>query len=170
MSRSVWVRSLAVAFLISAMLTGCTRDPNVRKQRFLESGNRYRAQGKLREAVIQYANAVQIDPRFAQAHYELGETYLKLKDYNRAYAELSRSVDLDADNYTAQADLANLLISARDLKQAQPHLDLLREKHPDSADTHLAWANLYAAQGNVDRLYRRRKRQSPPTRTAPTLT
>ena len=88
MSRFVSLRLLAVALLIPATFTSCTRDPNVRKRRFLESGNRYSKQGKLREAAIQYANAVQIDPRFAEAHYQLGETYLKLKDYNRAYAEL----------------------------------------------------------------------------------
>lgn len=149
MSRSTILRLLLVASLIPALLIGCNRDPNVRKQKFMESGNRYRDNGKLREAAIQYANAVQVDPRFAEGHYELGETYLKLKDYNRAYSELSRTVELVPDNYQARVDLSNLLISAHDLKDAQPHLDYLREKQPDSADTHLAWANLYATQGNL---------------------
>jgi len=149
MSRSVVLRLLLAGFLIPALLTGCNRDPNVRKQKFLESGNRYRDKGKLREAAIQYANAVQVDPRFAEAHYQLGETYLKLKDYQRAYQELSRTVDLTPDNYPAHVELANLLIAVRDLKQAQPHLDLLREKQPDAPDTHLAWANFYAAQGSL---------------------
>jgi cellulose synthase operon protein C len=149
MSRSVAVRLLLVAFLIPALFTGCSRDPNVRKQKFLESGNRYRDKGKFREAAIQYANAVQVDPRFAEAHYQLGETYLKLKDYNRAFAELSRTVDLAPANYPAHVDLANMLISARDLKQAQSHLDILRENQPDNPDTHLAWGNFYAAQDNL---------------------
>ncbi len=150
MSRSFALRLLLAGFLIPALLTGCNRDPNVRKQKFLESGNRYRDKGKLREAAIQYANAVQVDPRFAEAHYQLGETYLKLKDYQRAYQELSRTVDLTPDNYPAHVELANMLISlAHDLKQAQPHLDVLREKQPNSPDTHLAWANLYAAQNNL---------------------
>jgi tetratricopeptide (TPR) repeat protein len=159
MSRSVVVlRLLLVGFLVPALFTGCNRDPNVRKQRFLESGNRYRDQGKIREAAIQYANAVQLDPHFAEAHYQLGEAYLRLKDYNRGYAELSRAVDLAPDNYPAQVDLADLLISSRNqdgslnqdhMKQARTHLDFLREKQPDSPDTHLAWANYYAALGNV---------------------
>jgi tetratricopeptide (TPR) repeat protein len=150
MSRSIALRLLLVGLLIPILFTGCNRDPNVRKQRFLESGNRYRDQGKTRESAIQYANALQLDPRFAEAHYQLGDAYLKLKDYNRAYQELFRAVELAPDNYPAQVDLANLLISARDLKQAQPHLDLLREKQPNNPDTHLAWANLYAAQGNLE--------------------
>jgi len=149
MSRSVALRLLLIGFLITGLFTGCSRDPNVRKQKFLESGNRYRDKGKFREAAIQYSNAVQMDPRFAEAHYQLGETYLKLKDYNRAYAELSRAVELVPDNYPAHVDLANLLIAAREAKQAQPHLDILRDKQPNSPDTHLAWANFYASQNNL---------------------
>ena len=34
-------------------------------------------------------------------------------------------------------------------KQAQFHLDLLREKQPNIADTYLAWANFYASQGDL---------------------
>src|SRR3984893_8463806 len=132
MSRSVALRLLLLGFVITGLFTGCSRDPNVRKQKFLESGNRYRDKGKFREAAIQYSNAVQMDPRFAEAHFQLGETYLQLKDFNRAFTELSRAVDLVPDNYQAHVDLANLLVAARNpdgsanqdyLKQARTHLD-----------------------------------------------
>src|ERR1700693_1329407 len=158
MSRSAAIRLLLVGFLVPVLFTGCTRDPNVRKQKFLESANRYRDKGKLREAAIQYSNAIQADPRFAEAHFQLGETYLQLKDFNRAFTELSRAADLAPDNYQAHVDLANLLVAARNpdgsanqdyLKQARTHLDFLHDKQPEGADTHLAWANYYAAQDNL---------------------
>src|SRR5258708_11294780 len=149
MSRSVILRLLLIVCVVTGLFTGCSRDPNVRKQKFLESGNRYRDKGKFREAAIQYSNALQMDTRFAEAHYQLGEAYLKLRDYNRAYAELSRAVELVPDNYPAHVELANLLIGARQPKQAQVHLDLLREKQPNNPDTHLAWANFYASQDNL---------------------
>ncbi|MGB7600641.1 MAG: tetratricopeptide repeat protein [Candidatus Sulfotelmatobacter sp.] len=158
MSRSVVVRLCLVGFLITALLTGCSRDPNVRKQKYLESGDRYFAQGKYREAAIQYANAVQIDSRFAQAHYQLGQTYLKLGDSAHAFQELSRTVELAPDNYRAHIDLANLLVTARNpdgssnqdyLKQARVHLDLLHEKQPQNPEVFEAWADYYAAQNNV---------------------
>jgi tetratricopeptide (TPR) repeat protein len=159
MSRSVAVRLLLIGILIPALFTGCNRDPNVRKQKFLESGNRYRDKGKFREAAIQYSNAIQVDARFAEAHFQLGETYLKLKDVNRAFMELSRTVDLAPENYQAHTELADMLIAgshSRDgslnqdyLKQAKTHLDILHEKQPNSPDTHLAWANYYAAQDNL---------------------
>ncbi len=158
MSRSVVVRLFLVGFLVTALFTGCSRDPNVRKQKYLESGDRYFEKGKYREAAIQYSNALQVNSRFAQAHYQLGQTYLKLNDGNRAFQELSRAVELAPDNYRAHIDLANLLISARNpdrpadpdyLKQARVHLDLLREKQPQNPEVFEAWADYYSAQNNL---------------------
>ncbi len=143
------LRLAVVCSLLAALFTGCSRDPNVRKQKYFESGERYFNKAKYREAAIQYANAVQIDPRFAQAHYQLGKTYLNLHDWNHAYQELSRAVELAPDNYPAHVDLANLLISARQMKDAQTHLDILRSKDPNTPATHEAWANFYSAQGNL---------------------
>jgi hypothetical protein len=42
-----------VLLAAAALLAGCHSDPNVRKQKYLESGERYSAQGKYREAAIQ---------------------------------------------------------------------------------------------------------------------
>src|SRR6202012_5993347 len=76
------LRLLVLCLLLSALFTGCSRDPEVRKQKYFESGERYFNKGKFREAAIQYANAVQVDPRFAQAHYQLGKNYISLHDWN----------------------------------------------------------------------------------------
>ncbi len=152
MSRRVVVRLLLICSLLAAVVTGCSRDPNVRKQKFFESGEKYFAEGKYREAAIQYSNAIQIDSRFAQAHYQLGQTYLKLSDLPRAYQELSLAVEYAPDNYRAHTDLANLLVTSRntdDLKQAKTHLDILKDKQPNNPETHEAWANYYTAQNNI---------------------
>lgn len=157
MSRSVVVRLLP-CLMAAILFTGCTRDPNVRKQKYFDSGEKYFAQGKYREAVIQYSNAVQIDPRFAQAHYELSQAYLKLGDSQRAYPELTRTVELAPDNYRARTDLANLLVTVRNpdgspiqdaLDKAKVQLDEIRAKQPDLPETHEAWANYYAALNNL---------------------
>src|ERR1035441_4832351 len=91
MSRSVSVRLLLACALMAVTFTGCSRDPNVRKQKYFDSGEKYFAAGKYREAAIQYSNAIQIDSRFAQAHSQLAQAYLKLGDTNRAFQELNRS-------------------------------------------------------------------------------
>src|SRR5271170_3824543 len=113
MRHSSILRLVLTVGFVATTFVGCSRDPNVRKQKYFESGERYFNKGKFREAAIQYANAVQIDPRFAQAHFQLGKTYLNLHDWIHAYQELARAVELAPDNYQAHVDLANLLISAR---------------------------------------------------------
>lgn len=158
MRRSVSIRLLLACSLLATMFTGCSRDPNVRKQKYLESGDKYFAEGKYREAEIQYRNATQLDSRFAQAHSQLAQTYLKLGDSNRAFQELTRTVELAPDNYRAHTDLANLLVAARNpdgtpiqdyLKQAKVHLDLLRTYQPNNPETFELWANYDAAQNNI---------------------
>jgi tetratricopeptide (TPR) repeat protein len=158
MSRFLPIRLPLVCCLIAALLTGCSRDPNVRKQKYFDSGEKYFAEAKYREAAIQYSNALQIDSRFAQAHYQLAQSYLKLGDINRAFPELTRTVELAPDNYRAHTDLANLLLTARNpdgspiqdtLKQAKTHLDILKDKQPNNPETHEAWASYYGAQNNL---------------------
>lgn len=154
---SAQVRLFVITVFIATLFSGCSRDPNVRKQKYLESGDRYFGKAKYREAAIQYSNALQVDPRFAAAHYQLGETYLKLGDIPRAFQELSRTIDLAPDNYRARIDVANLLVAARNpdgstndeyLKQARVHLDLLLLKQPENPEVLQAWADYYGAQNN----------------------
>jgi len=135
--------------LTLASMVGCSRDPNVRKQKYLESGERYFAKEKYREAIIQFSNALQVDSNFADAHYQLAQTYLKLQQWRQAYEELSRTLDRQPENYAAHLDLANLLIAGHDLKQAQEHTNLLLEREPNNVQVHAATANLLAAQGNL---------------------
>jgi cellulose synthase operon protein C len=152
MSRFASIRLLLACSLLTVMFTGCSRDPNVRKQKYLDSGEKYASEGKYREAAIQFRNAILIDSRFAQAHYDLSQAYLKLGDSNDAYQELNRTVELAPDNYRAHTDLVNLLIGTRNpeyLKKAESDLKILREKQPNSPETHEAWASYDGAQNNV---------------------
>ena len=129
------VTAALCSLCLSAGLSGCNRDPNVRKQKYLESGKRYEAEGKLREAVIQFSNALKVDKGFAAAHYELGKTYTKMKLPMQAYAELSKTVDLDPKNIQARISqdagplrFEDISCSARPellLSMRTPHL------HPD---------------------------------------
>jgi len=153
MRSSSLVRLLFVCALSVLFLAGCSRDPNVRKQKYFESGKRYFSQAKYREAAIQYQNALQVDPKFADAHYQLAQTYLKLQDPQHAYVEIGRTLDLQPDNYKAHADMANMLAAdyeatsnASDLSTAKEHTDILLAQRPNDPDTHLAYANLLNAE------------------------
>ncbi len=103
----------------AALLVSCSSDPNRQKLKYLNSGESYFKSGKYQEAVIQFRSALEIDPRFAAAHYQLGRAYLALRDPGSAYREMIESVTVDPSNSDAQLEFASLLIGRRQFDQAQ---------------------------------------------------
>src|SRR5271166_5256635 len=104
------LRLILILTLIATGFTACSRDPNVRKQRYFHSGQRYFEKGKYREAGIEFVNAIKIDQNYADAHYQLAQTYLMIQQPLQAYQELVRTVELQPQNYSARIDMAGLLI------------------------------------------------------------
>ena len=142
-----WVIMLSVA---AALLAGCHGDPNVRKQKYLESGERYSAQGKYREAAIQYQNALKVDKDFAEAHYALAQAYEHLGQISGAYRELVRTVDLEPTDYKARVDLGNLLIAAGKPDDAQVQANAVLAVEPDNPDVHALLAGIAVRRGQRD--------------------
>jgi len=142
------VRLVSVLILTAVFFSSCSRDPNVRKQKYFQSGQRYFERGQYREAAIEFVNALKIDQNYAQAHYQLAETYLRMQQWPRAYQELSRAVELQPDHYPARVELAKLLIASGNLQQAKEQTDLLLQQRPNDSQSHFTAANLLAAQSN----------------------
>src|ERR1700732_1778416 len=107
-SKLVFCTALALA-----LVAGCSRDPQVRKKQFLDKGVSYFDKGNCDAAVIECENAIQIDSAYAAAHYELSRCLAKKGDWTRAFQELSRSVQLEPNNFRAQLDLADLYLAGR---------------------------------------------------------
>src|ERR1017187_3036204 len=134
--------------LIAVLFAACSRDPNVRKQKYFQSGQRYFENGKYPEAAIEFVNAIKIDPNYADAHYRLAESYIKTQQWPRAYQELVRTVDLQPKNYPAHVEMAKLLIAMGSFQQAPEQTDLLPQEWPNEPRTHFINANLMAAEAH----------------------
>lgn len=140
-----------VAFFLSVtLLSGCFRDPNVRKHKYLESGQRYSAQGKDREAVIQFSNALKIDKNFGDAHYALAQTYLHMGALSAAYGELQRTVNLQPTNYRARIDLGDMFLAAGRTDDAFAQANAVMASQPDNADVHSLLSRIAARRGQKD--------------------
>jgi tetratricopeptide (TPR) repeat protein len=142
-----WVVTLLVA---AALLGGCHTDPNLRKQKYLESGKRYSTDGKYREAAIQFSNALKIDKNFADAHYQLAQTYVHLGQFAPAHSELMRTVELQPTNYKARVDLGNLLLAARKTDDAAAQADILLAAQPNNPDVHALLSAIDIRRGLKD--------------------
>ena len=57
--------------LVILVAASCSKDPETVKRLYVESGDRYAAEKKYAEAIIQYRNAVATDERFGEARFKL---------------------------------------------------------------------------------------------------
>ena len=81
-------RLVAIIITTVLALVSCSRDPNVVKKRYLESGNKYFEKARYKEASIQYRNALKRDQKYGAAHYRLALVGLKVGDIGGAVASL----------------------------------------------------------------------------------
>src|SRR5207302_3039530 len=128
--------------------TGCSRDPNKQKQKYLESGKRYEKEDKLKEATIQLSNALKVDRNFAEAHYELSKVYLKQGNLLPGYAELMRTVDLAPTNQQARIDLGNLQLAGNVPDKATEQAKAVLALNSSNADAYALLAAIAARKGD----------------------
>ncbi len=135
-----------VAIIVTAVLAlvSCSRDPNVAKRRYLESGNKYFDRGKYKEARIMYLNAKAKDQRWGPVYYRLGLTALKLGSVTEAVNAFRRAVELlppsEADHWDAAVKLSEIyLVATRDktlLAEVESYCKDLLKRDPNSFDGH----------------------------------
>jgi tetratricopeptide (TPR) repeat protein len=138
------MRSLnSVCLILLLFLSACSRDPQKRKAAYLTSGSKYMAAGKYQEAVIQFRNAIEIDPRFAAAHYRLAQAYGKLQAPQQTYRELLATVELEPGNADAQLQLAAFFLAAGKYDEAQKAAEKVLAADPRNAKAHAVLGEMY---------------------------
>jgi len=152
------VETTIVLLAVLVPLAACSRDPEAKKRSYLASGDRYVEQKKDREAVVEYKNAIQVDPRFGEARYKLGNTYERLGDRQNAFREFVRAADLLPDRGDVQIKagqyhlLAGMSFEEPQAKQAEFDraklvAETLLKKDPKNVDAMLLLAKTVAGGG-----------------------
>ena len=76
------IRHVCALFLAALMASSCS-NPETEKVRHVERGDQYAAEKRDEFAVVEYASAVKIDPKFGEARFKLAETYERLNNLER---------------------------------------------------------------------------------------
>jgi tetratricopeptide (TPR) repeat protein len=79
-------------------------------------------------SIAEFERALALDPSDAQAHMELGRTYVQSLDFDKARPELEKAIDLEPDYYEAYYLLGRLFHRVGDEKQSRKLLTLFEEK------------------------------------------
>jgi tetratricopeptide (TPR) repeat protein len=140
---------VSCAVLLPVIFSACSGNPQVRRQKYFLSGQRYFEKTKYAEAAIEFVNAVKVDPNYPEAHHQLAETYLRLQKPEGALRELGRTIQLQPDDYEARVELANLLILGHNFAEAREQVDFLLKQRPNDPSIHSVDSSLLAAQGEV---------------------
>jgi tetratricopeptide (TPR) repeat protein len=103
-------RLLLVGVTALALGVVACQDDHSRLAEHLDRGKAYMDEEKPSEAIIEYKNALQIDPNDAAAHYGLAQAYMASQDVRKAYWELQETVRLDPSNLDARLGLGQFLL------------------------------------------------------------
>lgn len=141
---------IAVVLALAIFIGGCSKDPEVAKREFAASGDAYFQQKKYAEAVIEYRNAIQQDPRFGEARLKLADTYMELRQPAEAIREYIRAADLLPDNHALQIKAGRMLMLAGQFEDAQARAERVLSANPKYVDAHLLKAGALAGMKNFD--------------------
>src|SRR6516225_9241237 len=76
-NRYLVTAATALMAVLLIVATGCKGNPEKAKKKYLESGMSYVDKKRYDAAVIQFKKALQVDPNYADAHYQLGLAILR---------------------------------------------------------------------------------------------
>jgi tetratricopeptide (TPR) repeat protein len=138
------VLQLAGAMAVATALSAACASPETQKTRYFESGNTYAAQHQYDHAIVEYANAIRIDPKFGQARLKLAQTYELVENYQAAFAEYIRAADALPDDRVAQVKAAGVLLLMRRFEDARARAATLLAKDPKDVDALVLLANSLA--------------------------
>src|SRR5438477_4445307 len=147
-SMRISMPSKNLAVFVLAMILGlvaCSRDPNVVKKHYYDSGNKYFEKGRYKEASIQYRNALKRDAKYGPAHYKMALVSLKVGDMGGAVSSLRKAIELlpadQPDHWDSVVKLAEIYLAvAKGEKQYMDEVEKftkdLMKRDPNSFDAH----------------------------------
>ena len=133
-----------VMAVLAVALAGCSRNPEVAKKKYLESGMKYMDQEKYDSAAIQFKKALQIDPKYAEAHYQLAEADLKQQKNPDAFKEMSAAVELDPTHIKARVALGGMFLASGPhfYTNAEEQARYVTEHDPDNSEGYVLLGNV----------------------------
>jgi tetratricopeptide (TPR) repeat protein len=156
-NRYVVTAATALVAMLLIVATGCKGNPEKAKKKYLESGLAYVDKKQYDAAVIQFKKALQVDPNYADAHYQLGLALLRQgndkQHLTQGYFELNQAAKLDPKNLKARLEMGNLLWARTDFKKAAEQARTVLQQDPNSAEAYaLLGTSLFAQKEPAEAL------------------
>jgi len=115
--------------LCGILLVACS-GPEAKKMKFFEKGKAFYEKADYVRAGLEFKNAIQIDPKFAEANYMLGMANLGQGNFRGAYGAFSKAAELNPGHLPAQLQLGKLLLSGGERDKAMEKAELVLRTEP----------------------------------------
>jgi putative PEP-CTERM system TPR-repeat lipoprotein len=143
---------IACTLLLASLVvfsTACSRgrpDPAAH----IAAGDRYLAEEKFGEAVVEYRNAVGADDRSGEARFKLAEAYARVGDGQNAYREYIRAADLLPDDVQAQVKAGTFLAMSGQFEDAKTRAQRALALEPANVEAQILLGNVLAGMKDLD--------------------
>lgn len=151
-----WVRSFAVPFgtlALSVVLASCAGNPQKARLKYLQKGDAYMKQKQYASAVIEYRNALKVDPRYSDAYFALAKAELAQGNPQGGYQSLTQAISVDpsrVDVRIARASLLSTSPNGKDEAQGVEDVKYVLQKEPNNAEAHRVLGSLLFDQHQFD--------------------
>jgi tetratricopeptide (TPR) repeat protein len=142
---------LTAALTTLILIAGCSKDPEKVKREYFESAQEFAKKGEVQQAVLQYRNAIQVDPKYGEARLALGTLLMSQQaTAPAAYPELIRAADLLPRSIDAQLRAAEILLLAGKYDDATSRAEKALAIDPKNIRAQLLKANAMAGLKHFD--------------------
>ena len=150
MSHRSIVARICLLMVAAAVVGSCGKISGVDKTTHAERGDKYAAEKKYKEAIIEYRGAIQQDPRFGEARYKLAEAYVQVNDLQNAFREYMRAADLLPASLEAQLKAGSFLLLAGQFEDAKTRAGKALAIDPKHIGTQILLGNAMAGLKDLD--------------------
>ena len=121
-----------------------------RKSSYLEKGDKLFEQGNYEKAQLEYKNALQIDPKDANAHFKLAKTSENLKNWRPALQHYLAVLQLDENHVEARVKLAQIYLLGGLRDKAQEMVNEALSLDSENVDAISVRGGIALQNDNVD--------------------
>jgi tetratricopeptide (TPR) repeat protein len=140
------IKTVILLIAASLLLDACTRDPQKAKAKYLASGQKYMKQKQYGDAAVEFRNAIRLDPRSADAYYQLAQAELAQQHWDGAYGDLEKTIELDPSRLDARLARGRLYLAARQYDRAEEDANAVLQQDPKSAGANEVLAAAFLGQ------------------------
>ena len=116
-----------------------------------QEGTKLMLEKKYQKAILFLNKAIELNPEFKEAYYNLGISYERLGKYKDAIKNLKEAIKLSPDDANAYYALGYVYYQKKKNKQAVEAFEHAARLKPDNPFTHSKLGYAYLAWGKVER-------------------